>query len=79
LAHALIEQGVKPETLVPIYLNKGQGMIVAILGVLKAGGAYVPIDSEFPLSRVDYMLKDSGAKLLSERKSAEQKSGFKYP
>jgi amino acid adenylation domain-containing protein/non-ribosomal peptide synthase protein (TIGR01720 family) len=68
LAHALIEQGVKPETLVPIYLNKGQGMIVAILGVLKAGGAYVPIDSEFPLSRVDYMLKDSGAKLLlSER------------
>jgi amino acid adenylation domain-containing protein len=68
LAHALIEQGVKPETLVPIYLTKGQGMIIAILGVLKAGGAYVPIDSEFPLSRVDYMLKDSGAKLLlSER------------
>jgi amino acid adenylation domain-containing protein len=68
LAHALMEQGVKPETLVPIYLNKGHGMIIAILGVLKAGGAYVPIDSEFPLSRVDYMLKDSGAKLLlSER------------
>jgi amino acid adenylation domain-containing protein len=39
-------------------------MIIGILGILKAGGAYLPIDPGYPAERSDYMLKDSGAKIL---------------
>ena len=39
-------------------------MIIGILGILKSGGAYLPIDPQYPRDRIDYMLKDSGAKLL---------------
>jgi non-ribosomal peptide synthetase component F len=39
-------------------------MIVGILGILKSGGAYLPIDPEYPRERIEYMLKDSNAKIL---------------
>ncbi|GAA4316739.1 hypothetical protein GCM10023149_13940 [Mucilaginibacter gynuensis] len=64
LAYYLQKQGVQSETLVPICIERGLGMIVSILAVLKAGGAYVPIDPEYPQDRINYMLEDSGAKLV---------------
>ena len=36
-------------------------LIVSLLAVLKAGATYVPIDPDYPESRIQYMLKDSGA------------------
>ncbi|MFA9934400.1 AMP-binding protein, partial [Bacillus stercoris] len=33
-------------------------------GVLKAGAAFVPIDPDYPDQRIEYILQDSGAKLL---------------
>ncbi|MCX6584304.1 MAG: AMP-binding protein, partial [Candidatus Aminicenantes bacterium] len=50
--------------IVGIMMERSVGMIVGILGILKSGGAYLPIDPEYPKERIDYMLKDSGAKLL---------------
>jgi len=35
-----------------------------MLGIMKTGAIYVPIDPQFPLSRIDHMLNDSGAVLL---------------
>lgn len=64
LAHHLIAQGVKPETLVAICVERGLDMVVGILGVLKAGGAYVPLDPAYPRERLEYMLRDTGTKLL---------------
>ncbi|MGE5341852.1 MAG: amino acid adenylation domain-containing protein [Candidatus Omnitrophota bacterium] len=64
LAHELIENGVSPDTIVGIKVERSIEMIVGILGILKAGGAYLTIDPNFPQERIDYILKDSGARLL---------------
>ncbi|KDE21979.1 hypothetical protein EF83_20380, partial [Bacillus subtilis] len=64
LARTLQTEGVEPDQLVGIMVERSLEMIVGILGTLKAGGAYVPIDPNYPEERIRYMLDDSGAKLL---------------
>jgi amino acid adenylation domain-containing protein len=64
LACFLKEKGVLPDSIVGIMLKRSIEMIIGILGILKAGGAYLPIDPDYPRERIDYMLKDSNAKVL---------------
>lgn len=60
LARYLRAQGVGPDRLVGICVERGFEMIVGLLGILKAGGAYVPLDPAYPPERLAYMLNDSG-------------------
>ena len=64
LAHHLIRQGVGPETVVGIALERSPELIIALLGVLKAGGAYLPLDPAYPAARLDFMLEDARPALL---------------
>ncbi|HET8934206.1 MAG TPA: amino acid adenylation domain-containing protein [Polyangiales bacterium] len=64
LADYLRQQGVGPDVLVGVCLERGVELVVALLSVLKAGGAYVPLDPEYPSERLSYMLQDSGAALV---------------
>ncbi len=64
VAHYLVSQGVTPDTLVALYVERSLDMIIGILGILKAGGAYVPIDPDLPDSRVKHILEDSGCKIV---------------
>ena len=48
-----------------IMMERSIEMIIGIYGILKAGGAYLPIDPGYPQERIDYMLKDSGAKIVN--------------
>jgi len=64
LAHYLREQGVMPDTLVGICVERSVEMVIGLLAILKAGGAYVPLDPSYPQSRLDYMIEDSGISLL---------------
>jgi amino acid adenylation domain-containing protein len=64
LAHYLQTQGVQPETLVGISLERVPMMVVAMLGVQKAGGAYVPLDPTYPQERLAFMMADSQVSLL---------------
>ena len=64
LAALLIEKGVKPDTIVAITADRSIETITGILGILKAGAAYLPIDPQYPQERINYMLKDSNAKIL---------------
>ncbi|MGD0608848.1 MAG: amino acid adenylation domain-containing protein [Streptosporangiaceae bacterium] len=53
LAHYLAEAGVAPEVLVGVHLERGIGVISAILAIMKAGGGYLPIDPSLPPERLN--------------------------
>jgi len=64
LARYLQTQGVGPEILVGLCVERSLEMIIGLLGILKAGGAYVPLDPAYPTERLAFMLKDTQASLL---------------
>jgi amino acid adenylation domain-containing protein len=69
LAHHLKSLGVKPETLVGIWVERSLEMVIGLLGILKAGGAYVPLDPHYPQERLSYILADSGIDVLLTQQS----------
>jgi amino acid adenylation domain-containing protein len=64
LAHYLVQLGLKQDQPVGLSFAKHPDMLVAILAILKAGAGYVPLDPEYPDDRLQYMIEDSGIKLL---------------
>ncbi|TGO02960.1 hypothetical protein PN36_15280 [Candidatus Thiomargarita nelsonii] len=62
LAHPALKAVHNP--LIAICIERSLEMIIGLLGILKAGGTYVPIDPNYPIERIDYMLKDSVAPVL---------------
>ncbi len=60
LAHALIENGVGPDTPVAICIERSFAMVIALFAILKAGGAYVPLDPDHPGARLAATLADAG-------------------
>jgi len=64
LARTLKSAGVGSNIPVGILADKSLLLVISILGVLKAGGAYVPIDPEYPLKRVNFIIKDSSCKIV---------------
>lgn len=63
---------IKPDDLLGIKLERSQWMAIVILGVLKAGGAYVPIDPAYPKERINYLVNDSGCKVLIDDDELER-------
>ncbi|MDB6150833.1 MAG: amino acid adenylation protein [Chthoniobacter sp.] len=75
LAIRLQAEGVGPEVLVGLCLERSIDLLVGVLGILKAGGAYVPIDLAYPPERVAFILEDSRAPILvTDSKTAERLS-----
>lgn len=64
LAAFLLKQGVQPESLVVLYMERSLNLLVAILGILKAGAAYIPVDPAYPKARVEYMINDAAASFI---------------
>lgn len=64
LAAFLHAQGVGPDRLVAIAMERSTLLIVAMLGVVKAGGGYLPVDPAYPLDRQAFMIEDGAAVLV---------------
>ncbi len=64
LAQVLYAQGVRRHDRVAFTLEKTPRLLVAVLAVLRLGAAYVPIGTGLPPQRRDYLVADSGARLL---------------
>ncbi|MBX3328844.1 MAG: amino acid adenylation domain-containing protein [Nitrospira sp.] len=57
VAHALVEAGVGPDTIVALLDDRGIDLLTMMVGVFKAGGAYLPLDPHHPVSRLTQILK----------------------
>lgn len=64
LANYLVKSGVQTNEIVALILNPTIVMVAGIWAILKAGGTFLPISPDTPLKRLDYMLTDSGCKIL---------------
>ena len=72
-AKELISKGVKADEIVGIMTDRCIEMIVGIYGIIKAGAAYMPIDRRYPSERIEYMLDNSGARILVAQYPEEAK------
>ncbi|UCH95065.1 MAG: amino acid adenylation domain-containing protein [Candidatus Aminicenantes bacterium] len=66
LAYILKAKGVLVDSIVGLMLEPSIEMLVGILGILKSGAAYLPLNTKNPPARTQYMLADSGARIILE-------------
>lgn len=75
LANYLAEQGVRPNSIVSILMDRSFELFVSILGVLKAGGTYAPVDIKLPEDRIKFMIEDAGSRILISKRKIARKLG----
>ena len=78
LAHFLRKQGLRPDALAGLCVERGTGMLTAVLAILKAGGAYVPLSGDHPRARMAQQLAGSSV-LVTEQKFLAQLPEFAGP
>lgn len=65
LANYLITQyGIGTGDIVAVRMGRSMAMMVALIGIIKTGAAYLPVDPQAPEERFQFILADSGAKLV---------------
>ena len=69
LAHRLRANGVGPECMVGLCVERSEEMIIALVAILKAGGAYVPFDASYPRERLEFMIADTKTPVMVTQKS----------
>jgi amino acid adenylation domain-containing protein/non-ribosomal peptide synthase protein (TIGR01720 family) len=79
-ASFLRQEGVKPETLVAVCVERSLEMVIALLGILKAGGAYLPLDPVYPKQRLAFLVEDAEPCLIvTQHRFQEVFSGQAQP
>lgn len=71
-AKILVDKGLKGEDIVGVWLEPSFDLMIAILGILKAGGAYMVIDSNYPESRIEYMIQNCQVNYIIAQGSSKE-------
>ncbi|MER6015937.1 amino acid adenylation domain-containing protein [Streptomyces bluensis] len=64
IARIVTAHGAGPDTVVGLCLPRSAELLAAVLGVLRAGAAYLPLDPQYPAERLDFLIRDSGVRLV---------------
>jgi len=73
LAHALVARGVGPEQTVGVAFSRSTDLVVSILAATKAGAAYLPVDPDFPLVRIEALVRDAKPAVLLTTSQIERR------
>ncbi|MDT3777027.1 amino acid adenylation domain-containing protein [Nitrospira sp. MA-1] len=76
VAQTLRAEGIGPECLVGIAMQRSLDLVVGLLGILQAGAAYVPLDPTYPAERLAFMLADSQVAGLLTHEALVASLGF---
>ena len=63
LARRLRDEGVRPNELVAVVMEKGWEQVVAVLAIQQAGAAYLPVDASLPSERLQHLLRHAETRL----------------
>lgn len=79
LAWTLISRNVQQGSIIGLQIEHSIELIIGILGILKSGACYLPIDSNYPLNRKKYIVKESALQLtLISNNAVEKLEGVEY-
>jgi surfactin family lipopeptide synthetase C len=68
LASRLVMEGIGAGDRVGVCLGRSLELIVAIVAILRTGAAYVPLNPEYPVSRLAFLVDDSGVGAILTRR-----------
>ncbi|MGW2841544.1 non-ribosomal peptide synthetase/MFS transporter [Streptomyces sp. NPDC001493] len=68
IAGRLVAAGVTRGDVVAVGAERSHALVTALLGVMRTGACYTPLDTEYPAERLQFMLADSGARVLLTRR-----------
>lgn len=64
IAYYLLENDIQINDFIAVKTQRRKEYIIALMGINKAGAAFVPIDTEYPDTLCDYIMKNSEAKMM---------------
>ena len=64
VAGFLAGQGIGPEQVVAVVMERSAELVTTLLGIVQAGAAYLPVDPGYPAQRVSFMLADARPALV---------------
>ena len=72
LSKRLIDEGVQPKDVVVLYHHPSVELVIGMLAALKCNATFLPLAPGTPATRLNYILRDSGAKLICTHPSFEE-------
>ena len=76
LAKELLDNNVKNNDIIGIYMNKSIELIVSIWAVLKTGACYMPMFINYPKDRLEYMIQNSDCKIVITKSNLTKNISF---